>query len=255
MFGAILVILAQICDELSHEQSTFPRILNQNGQNDLEDQVQWPLFSTSTKNIPWCMFSAYLVIPAQISDELSCRQVKFTDGQGRFNGNGLVQIFSFMSVWAAHIFCGIEPRFPSVNTSIRYVWGATWGLRPLVVHLFVRPKMRLCGLQPLAVHLFVRPKMWLCGLQPLAVHLLVRQKMRLCGLQPLAVHLFVRPKMRLCGLQPLSVHLLVRPKMWLWVATPSCPSACPSKNVTLWVASPSCPSACPSKNLTLGCDP
>ena len=81
MFGAILVILARICDELSHEQSEFPRILSQSGQNDLERQVQRPSFSIPTKNIPRCVFSAYLVIPAQISDELSYRQVKFTDGQ------------------------------------------------------------------------------------------------------------------------------------------------------------------------------
>ena len=39
MFGANLVILAQICDELSCGQAKFPTILSQNGQNDLEDQV------------------------------------------------------------------------------------------------------------------------------------------------------------------------------------------------------------------------
>ena len=38
MFGANLVILAQISDELSHGQAEFPRILGQNGQNDLEGQ-------------------------------------------------------------------------------------------------------------------------------------------------------------------------------------------------------------------------
>ena len=36
MFGANLVILVQICDELSCGQTEFPRILSQNGQNDLE---------------------------------------------------------------------------------------------------------------------------------------------------------------------------------------------------------------------------
>ena len=40
MFGVKLVILAQICDELSRGQAEFPRILSQNGQNDLEGQDQ-----------------------------------------------------------------------------------------------------------------------------------------------------------------------------------------------------------------------
>ena len=39
MFGANLVILAQICDELSCEKAKFPRIMSQNGQNDLEFKV------------------------------------------------------------------------------------------------------------------------------------------------------------------------------------------------------------------------
>ena len=38
MFGANLVILVQIYDELSRGQAEFPRILNQNGQNDLQGQ-------------------------------------------------------------------------------------------------------------------------------------------------------------------------------------------------------------------------
>ena len=77
MFGANLVILAQICDELSCRQATFPTILSQNGQNDLEGQGQWPPFSIPTKSIPGCMFGANLVILAQICDELSCGQAKF----------------------------------------------------------------------------------------------------------------------------------------------------------------------------------
>ena len=81
MFGANLVILAQICDELSCRQTKFPRILSQNGQNDLEGQGQWPPFSIPAKSIPGCMFGANLVIPAQICNELSCRQGKFTDGR------------------------------------------------------------------------------------------------------------------------------------------------------------------------------
>ena len=40
MLGANLVILAQIYDKLSHRQAKFPRILSQNGQNDLEGQGQ-----------------------------------------------------------------------------------------------------------------------------------------------------------------------------------------------------------------------
>ena len=76
MFDANLVIVAQIYDELLCGQAKFPRILSQNGQNDLEDQGQWPLFSIPTESIPWCMFCANLVIPAQICDELSCRQGK-----------------------------------------------------------------------------------------------------------------------------------------------------------------------------------
>ena len=74
MFGANLVILAQICDDLWHGLVKFPRILSQNDQNDLEDQGQWRLFSKLTESIPGCMFGANLVIPAQICDELSCGQ-------------------------------------------------------------------------------------------------------------------------------------------------------------------------------------
>ena len=44
MFGANVVILSQIYDELSCGQAKFPRILSQNGQNDLEGQGQWPYF-------------------------------------------------------------------------------------------------------------------------------------------------------------------------------------------------------------------
>ena len=76
IIGANLVILAQIYDELSCGQAEFPRILSQNGQNDLEGLGQWPLFSLPTESIPWCMLGANLVIPAQIC-ELSCGQSKF----------------------------------------------------------------------------------------------------------------------------------------------------------------------------------
>ena len=74
MFGANLVILVPIYDELSCGQAEFPIILSQNSQNDLEGQGQWTLFSIATESIPWCMFGANLVIPAQIYDELSCGQ-------------------------------------------------------------------------------------------------------------------------------------------------------------------------------------
>ena len=44
MLGANCVIPARICDELSHGQAEFPKIMSQNGQNDFEDQGQWSLF-------------------------------------------------------------------------------------------------------------------------------------------------------------------------------------------------------------------
>ena len=74
MFGAHLVILSQIYDELSRGQAKFRVILSQNGQNYLEGQSQWPQFSIPAESIPWCLFGANLVIPAQMCDELSCGQ-------------------------------------------------------------------------------------------------------------------------------------------------------------------------------------
>ena len=76
MFAAHLVILAQICDELSRGKAKFPRILSQKGQNDLEGHGQWPLFSIPTKSIIWCMRGANLVVLTQMCDELSCGQGK-----------------------------------------------------------------------------------------------------------------------------------------------------------------------------------
>ena len=84
MFGANLVILAQIYDELLWGQAKFPRILSQNGHNDLEGHGQWPPFSIPADSIPRCMFGTNLVIPAPICDELSYGQGKVygqTDGQ------------------------------------------------------------------------------------------------------------------------------------------------------------------------------
>ena len=49
-------------NKLSCGQAKFPRILNQNGQNDLEGHDQWPPFSIPVESIPWCMFGANLVI-------------------------------------------------------------------------------------------------------------------------------------------------------------------------------------------------
>ena len=87
MFGANLVILAQICNELSHGQAECRRILSLNGQNYLEGQGQWLPFSTPAESIPGRMLGANLVIPAQ-NCELSCGQGKLygrmdrqTDGQ------------------------------------------------------------------------------------------------------------------------------------------------------------------------------
>ena len=76
VFGANFVIPDQICVELSRGQAKFPRILSQNGQNDLEGQSHWPIFSTPAESIPGCMFGGNLVILAQICDELSCGQGK-----------------------------------------------------------------------------------------------------------------------------------------------------------------------------------
>ena len=76
MFRANLVILAQICDELSRRQAEFPRILRLNGQSDLEGQSQWPPFSIPAESIPGCMFCANLVILAQIR-ELSRGKAEF----------------------------------------------------------------------------------------------------------------------------------------------------------------------------------
>ena len=73
------MILAQICDELLCGKAEFPKILGQNGQNDLEGQSQWPLFSIPAESKSGSMFAANLVIPAQICDEL-------TRGQGEVHG-------------------------------------------------------------------------------------------------------------------------------------------------------------------------
>ena len=99
IFGANLMILAQIYDELSRRQAEFPRILSQNGQNDLEVQSQWPLFSIPAQCIPGCMFGANLVILSQMYDELSHGEAKFPrilsqNGQNDIEGQGQLPPFS-----------------------------------------------------------------------------------------------------------------------------------------------------------------
>ena len=63
--------------KLVRGQTEIPKILSQNGQNDLEGQGQRPPCSIPSKSIPVCMFGANLVIVAQIYDELSCRKAEF----------------------------------------------------------------------------------------------------------------------------------------------------------------------------------
>ena len=93
MFGANLVILAQIYDELLHGQAKFPRIPSQNGRNDLEGRGQWPPFSIPAESITECMFGANLVILVQTLYELSRRQAEFPiilsqNGQNDLEGQG-----------------------------------------------------------------------------------------------------------------------------------------------------------------------
>ena len=102
--GANLVILAQIYYKLSCKQAKFTRILHQNGQNDLEDQGEWPLYSIPAESIPGCMFSANLVIPVQICDELSCGQTKVPrimsqNDQNDLEGQGQWPPFSILVWW------------------------------------------------------------------------------------------------------------------------------------------------------------
>ena len=77
IFGANLVIVDQICDELSRGQAKFPRIFS---QNYCEGQGQWPQFSIPAKSIPRCMFGANLVILESVTSYCADK-VKFTEGQ------------------------------------------------------------------------------------------------------------------------------------------------------------------------------
>ena len=96
IFGAKLVIAAQIHYKLSYGQAKF---LNQNDKNDLEGQSQWPPFSISVESIPGCMHGTNLVIIAPIHYKLSCIQAKFPrilsqNGQNSLKGHGQWPPFS-----------------------------------------------------------------------------------------------------------------------------------------------------------------
>ena len=71
------MILAEIHYKLSCKQAKYTRILSQNGQNDLEGQGKWPLFSIPAKSVVECMFGANLVILVQICGKLSRRHAEF----------------------------------------------------------------------------------------------------------------------------------------------------------------------------------
>ena len=76
---------------------------NQNSQNYLEGQGQWPLFSIPDKSIPICMFGANLVIPSQICDKLFYGQAKFPrilsqNGHNDLEGHGQWPLF-FNTNW------------------------------------------------------------------------------------------------------------------------------------------------------------
>ena len=99
IFGANLVNLTHIHQKLSRGQGEIPIILSQNGQNDLEGQAQWPLFSILAESIAECMFGANLGILAHFYDELSHRQVEFPrilsqNSQNDLEGQGQWPSFS-----------------------------------------------------------------------------------------------------------------------------------------------------------------
>ena len=81
IFGANLVILAQIHYKLLHRQVNYPRILSQNGQNDIGGQGRWPLFSIPTESIPGCMFGAHFGDSRSNLASYRADKVKFTDGR------------------------------------------------------------------------------------------------------------------------------------------------------------------------------
>ena len=58
----LMIILNELCDELSHRQPEFPRILSQNDLNDIEGQGQWPQISLPAEYHSmhvWCKFGDF----------------------------------------------------------------------------------------------------------------------------------------------------------------------------------------------------
>ena len=78
IFAVNLAILAQICDELLCRQAKFPKILSQNGQNDLEGQ--WPPYSIPAKSISGRMFEANCWFQLKPVMSYHVDKEKFTDG-------------------------------------------------------------------------------------------------------------------------------------------------------------------------------
>ena len=71
------MIIAEIHCKLLRAQAKFPRILSQNGQNDLECLGRWPANSIPVESILGSMFVTNLVIVAQIHHNLLHGQAKF----------------------------------------------------------------------------------------------------------------------------------------------------------------------------------
>ena len=107
-------------------QAEFPRILSQNGQHDLKNQGQWPLFSIPAKSIPGCMFCANLVVLAQICEDLLSRQIKFPKILSQKSQNDLKAHFQYQTrvsqyaclvqIWwfnpkSVTSYCTVKPNF------------------------------------------------------------------------------------------------------------------------------------------------
>ena len=121
MFGAHLVILAQIYDDLLHGQAEFPRIRSQNGQNDLEGEGQWPPFLIPAESIPGCMFGANLMVLAQIHDELSRRQAEFWVKMAKMTLKAKVNDPYFQyQPWVFHDACLVQIWWFQLKSVTRY---------------------------------------------------------------------------------------------------------------------------------------
>ena len=81
--GANLVILAETGDELSRRQDHFGARLSVKVPNDLEGQGQSRPFSKAALLVPRCTIGANLVILAETGDELSRRQGRYGQTDGR----------------------------------------------------------------------------------------------------------------------------------------------------------------------------